>query len=534
MLAQGHESDAYAAPDRGAVGGLLRRGAKWSVGLLVGRQIIGVVTTGIVARVLPASDFGMVAMVGTMTGLLTLVSDMGLSWATVQADRLRQDQVDTLFWVGSILGALAWAACAASAPALARLYHTPELVPLCVVFGSGLLVAGMAIQPTALLKRRMRQRELALSQLSASIIASIVSVVLARAGARYWALALQNITAAVVVLVTSFLWSGYRPVRPKLSAGALSLIRFGGYTAACNISTYFQISLDSILIGRYCGASELGLYSRAYYLRTLPAMYAAMALTDAMVPALSALQGDRERLKATFTKAVRLVAFAGCPIAVLLATTANETVRLVYGPAWAPVARLLILLSFPALMLPLMHVMGWLFVATGNVRKMFILSVSTLPLVVVFYYQGTAWGATGVALAAALLFTIPIPLLQVYFAHSAAQLPLKPTFHAIAPIFLASAGAAAAALAVGASGAAFGWAWPLVFLVKLVAGTAIYLLLAIFMVRPLPVSELERVAELSRGFLLSHMGASKKTTLADVLSPEGSLPLEREPGAEKD
>ena len=255
--------------------------------------------------------------------------------------------------------------------------------------------------------------------------------------------------------------------------------------------SFFQVNLDTILIGRYCGADELGFYSRAYLLRTLPAMYTAMSLTDVMIPALAAIQGDRQRLEIVFTKAVRLIAFVGCPIAAGLGVTAWETVRLLYGPQWEPVVPLLIWLSFPAVVLPLTQTMGWLFIASGKVRQMFLLSASTLPVVAVSYYVAAGGDAKGVALAVAALYTIPMPLLTAYFAHVAAP-RLRRTLSAVMPVIAACVGAAAVALAAGPWAAGLGVPWGGILAVKLCVGSITYSLLAIWLVRPLPILRLEK------------------------------------------
>lgn len=482
------------APD--SVGRLARSGAKWSVSLLVFRQLFSIGTIAVVARILPPSDFGMVAMVGTLTNFLLLISDMGLSWATVQKDRLEQSQIDALFWCGAGFGGIAWAACALASPLMAEFYNTAQLVPLCIVLGASLLINGLAIQPTALLKRQMRQREFALSQTAALLIAGLLVVFLALAGAGYWALVAQNIVSALVLLAMSLYWSGYRPRFPKVSAHAWSLLKFGGFVGACNIVTYFQANLDSVLVGRYCGAEELGFYSRAYYLRTLPAMYAAMTLTDVMVPALAAIRNDRQRLQEVFIKAFRLIAFVGCPIAACLGVTADESVRLIYGPHWAPVVPLLIWLSLPAFVLPLVQTMGWLFIVTGKVRQMFCLSVSCVVFITIAYCVAIGWGAEGVAIANAAIYTVPAFLITMYWGHAASGLSMRRTMNTLLPVFLACLVSAAGSLAAGHVLASYGCFWLIVFAVKLMVLGILYLLVAATLMRPMPVSWLERYARL--------------------------------------
>lgn len=490
-------AESFAQPSVDSVGRLARTGAKWSVSLLVARQIINIGTTAIVSRILPASDFGMVVMVGTFTNFLLLISDMGLSWATVQKQRLEREQIDTLFWFGAIFGGTAWAVCALGSPLVAEFYKTPELVLLCLILGSSLFITGLAVQPMALLKRQIRQREVALTQTGAILVAGIVAVVFAWAGARYWSLVAQNITNALMLLAMSLYWSGYRPAFPKLSAGVLSLLKFGGYIGACNIITYIQVNLDNILIGRYCGTEELGFYSRATALRTLPAMYAAIALTDIMVPALAAMQGDRKRLENAFAKIIGVIAFIGCPIAACMGVTAEESVRLVYGLRWAPVIPLLIWLSLPALVLPLTQTIGWLFIASGKVRQMFFLSLSTLPVVAITYYAAVQWGgAIGVAMAVAMLNSIPVPLFTMYCAHSAAGMSMWRTLKTVSPVFLACLVSAAGSLAVGYVSALYGMYWLVVLALKLAVFGSLYLWITAKLIRPFPISRLEKYVRL--------------------------------------
>ena len=67
----------------------------------------------VVARLLQPEDFGLMAMVTVVTGVLELFSSAGLSMATVQRSTINNEQISTLFWinilVGMALGAVATA-----------------------------------------------------------------------------------------------------------------------------------------------------------------------------------------------------------------------------------------------------------------------------------------------------------------------------------------------------------------------------------------------------------------------------------------
>src|SRR5687767_3571398 len=70
-----------------------------------GTFLIQLGTTAALARLLDPADFGLLAMVFAMTGFIQIFRDMGLSTATLQQDRITHEQVSTLFWINTALGA---------------------------------------------------------------------------------------------------------------------------------------------------------------------------------------------------------------------------------------------------------------------------------------------------------------------------------------------------------------------------------------------------------------------------------------------
>jgi len=485
----------FTAPSLDSVGSLARRGAKWSIASLVVRQFIGIGTAVVISRILSPGDFGLVAMVTTFTSFLMLVSDMGLSWATVQEHDLDQRRVDSLFWIGVILGLTTWGICVLVAPLLAQFFANKKLVLLSITMGVNLFLSGLAVQPLALLKRRLLQKELSLLQTISSVAGAVCAIVAALRGMGYWSLVVQSITTSSLTVLLGLWRSGFVPGKPALAVNLMPLLQFGGCVGACNIVTYFQLTLDNLLIGRYCGVDELGYYSRAYFLRTLPAMYGAIALTDIMVPALAALRRDRERLAAGYRQALQMVAFIGCPLGVLLGLNAAELVRIIYGPAWAPVTSMLIWLSLPATVLPIYQSMGWLFLATGHAREMLVQTLVITPVVVVVFYFAVGWGGVGVAAASAAMFTLPFPLLQLAYAHRVAEIPLKETIRAVTPVLTASLLATMGGYASGLFASLFGLNWFGVFVVKSVVFVLIFSGAALRFVRPLPIARFETIAK---------------------------------------
>lgn len=469
-------------PDQTHLGSLVRRGVAWSGFQIGARQVISILVTSILARILTPEDYGLVGMVTTFTVLLQSLADGGLSWATVQSRTLTQGQVHNLFWANTGLGAVMWALCALVGPGLVWFYDRPELMMITFLLGASFLLTGISVQPLALLQRQMAFGKRTAIEMSSLGVSAAVGITMALSGFGYWALVGQGLAASMTTLVTAFVISGYRPSRPRFGQGTLGLIKFGGYISMAGVMLYFARNFDNVLVGRFEGADELGLYTRAYFLMTLPTMLAVGTLGRVLIPALSSIQHDSVRLGRIYRQALLAIALVGCPIAAGIAVTAREAVLLVYGPAWVELIPLVIWLSIGGISHVLYSTSGWLFTASGNGKAFFkwsvILSIAFITSFTAGIYFG---GALGVAIAVTIVTTVTaVPGLA--YAHRAAGLNVWASLRPLPRVIGATLIMAAVVCGIGNMATEAKMGWPVVLLLKVTVGIGLYSLLVWFLV----------------------------------------------------
>jgi PST family polysaccharide transporter len=107
---------------------------------MAARSTVTLGTTFVLARILSPRDFGLVAMVMSLTAVFEILSDMGLSWATVQKKNLSEAEVSNLFWLNAALGGGLALSCIVLAPVLERLYGQPEVAAIARALGVCYLV----------------------------------------------------------------------------------------------------------------------------------------------------------------------------------------------------------------------------------------------------------------------------------------------------------------------------------------------------------------------------------------------------------
>jgi O-antigen/teichoic acid export membrane protein len=401
--------------------------------------VLALGSTAILARLLSREDFGLIAGVLAFIGLADRFKDLGLPMSTVQREEISHAQVSTLFWINAgLAGALA-ALAAGAAPAVAWFYEEPAMIAVTVALATTILAGGLTVQHQALLRRGMRFARLAGLEVAALLLGATAAVVAAAAGAAYWSLVVMQVVVALINLAGVWLLCPWRPGRPVRGSGVRPMLVFGGYLSGKGLLQYASKSLDKMLVGRYCGADSLGIYSKAWQLLLLPVQQLSLPLTGVAVSTLSRLQHDPARYRAFLHAGVQVLVFFSMPLVVILFVAAEELVLAVLGPAWMDVVPVYRVLAPAALMSTFNAATGWVYISWGHTRRQFRWVAFSSVLQMLAFLAGLPWGTIGVAAA----FSIAVVILRLPgLAYCFKGTPLR-----VAP-FLAVIGRPAAASVV--------------------------------------------------------------------------------------
>lgn len=420
------------------LGGRSARGGMVTLSAQVFKFVFSTVATIVLARLLTPQDYGLIGMVVIITNFVGMFQYLGLSTATVRWSELNHQQVSTLFWINLGLSTAIALLTFASAPLVAWFYHEPRLVWIAAGYAVSILLTGIYIQHEALMMRQMRFAAIAIVETAALLIGFAAAIVAAWRGAGYWALVVNQL---VMTLVTLFgIWSlcRWRPGLPARGAGVRSMLSYGGNLTGFNFMTYFARNLDNVLIGKFWGAYQLGVYSRAYQMLLMPMQQINAPLVAVAVPTLSRLADSPERYRAAFLKILEKIAMITMPGVVFMIATSDWLVVLLLGPQWREAGRIFMLLGVAAVIQPVTRTALWLFTTQGRTRELFKWGIIGGAISIVSIVAGLPWGATGVAASYAVTdLCIATPLLFWYVGRRG---PVRTAdfYRTIAPVSAAS------------------------------------------------------------------------------------------------
>lgn len=370
----------------------------------------------VLGRLLTPQDYGLVAMVTAITGFVTLFKDMGLSMATIQKAEINHSQVSTLFWINVAVSLVLALILAAGAPIISWFYSEPKLTGIALILAGTFIFSGLTVQHQALLRRQMRFSALAMIEIGSMGIGIATGIVLAWYGAGYWALVGLSAATALSNVALVWVFCGWRPGLPVRRAGVRSMIAFGGHITGFHIVNHFARNFDNILLGRFCGASVLGLYSRAYNIMMLPINQVRDPLNAVAMPAMSHIQNEPVRYKKYYIKLVTLLALITMPLVVFLFVCADEVIGLLLGSKWSGAANIFKVLSVAAFIQPVTSTAGLVFLSLGLSGRLLKFGIFNSSFIVLSFVVGVRWGAIGVAAAYAIAnYVILFPSLWYCF-----------------------------------------------------------------------------------------------------------------------
>jgi O-antigen/teichoic acid export membrane protein len=360
----------------------------------------------ILARLLEPADFGMVAMVTAITGVLTLFKDFGLSAATVQRATVSDEQISTIFWINILVGAVLGFVALAAAPLLVAFYHEPRLFWVTVALGTGFLFNAAGVQHWALLERQMRFVAISVIEIVSQLVSTAVGLGMAIAGCGYWALVALSVVSPATCTVCLWLTTSWVPGMPRREVGVRSMLRFGGTVTLNSLVVYIAYNLEKVLLGRFWGADALGVYGRAYQLINIPTDNLNSAIGGVTFAALSRLQDDPDRLSSYFLKSYSLVLAMTMPITIACALFADDLILVLLGPKWKDAVVIFRLLAPTILIFGLINPLAWLLFSIGMVGRSLKIALVLAPLVIVAYVVGLPYGPRGVAFAYSAVLTL--------------------------------------------------------------------------------------------------------------------------------
>ena len=358
--------------------------------------VVNIVALSFLARMIPPTDFGLLAKVTALTGVAGLLGDMGLSLAVVQSKSINRDQLSAFFWINAAVVSGIALSIASLSPAFAWFYDERRVVSITLAIAMNIVLSGLGGQHRAIMRRQMKFAKLAFIETFSLVVAAVTAIVLAQ-WMGYWALVSQLLVGSIVR--TSLLWivCGFVPRFIVFETGIRSHLTMGASFTVGNFVNYLVRNADNVLIGRVWGSQAVAFYTKAYALLLMPLNRIAGPMSQVAVPALSRLQSDRMRYREFFRKGCGIAALLQVPISFFAAVAGKDIVLAILGPTWHAAIPVFMALVPNLLASTTSPGTSWIVLSTGETSRYLKAIFINAFLVLIGYCVSVRYGIVTVA-----------------------------------------------------------------------------------------------------------------------------------------
>lgn len=384
---------------------------RWTTVAMLGRAALQFGQMAILAHILAPADFGLMAIVVSITAFMQVFTDLGVGTAIIHYQEVSQSQLSSLYWLNVSVGMILTVAFVVTSPLVSKsLFHQPALQPILMIMSVNFLFLAAGQQVRVLAEKTLNFSALAKSEVAAALCGCGTAVVWAWRAPTVYALVAGVLVNGLVQTVLLWLLAsgGWRPELHFRMNEIRRFLKFGGYIVANNLASSLYRQADILIGGKMFPAQTLGIYSLPRNLSLNIAQGTNPIITRVGLPVMAKTQHDMSFLRSVYLKTMRMTASVNFPVYIALAVFSREVVTVVFGQRWIDAAPLLVYLSVFGMFRSSANPVGSLLLAVGKADLSFhwtlAMAAITFPALWLASQFGIAGLAAGqVALMAALL-----------------------------------------------------------------------------------------------------------------------------------
>ncbi len=331
-------SAAAASRTGGSLRRLAVRASLFEVVAYGATQLVRLGSNLVLSRLLFPEAFGLAALVSIFNTGLVMLSDVGIEPAVIQSSRGDEIRfLNTAWTIQVVRGFLLYGVALLLAWPLAWVYREPQLAWLTCAGSASVVLTGLNSTSLYTLRRRLATGTLALIELGSQLAAVLVMIVWAYLHPTVWLLVGGALASAAVKMAASHaIEIGYRN-RLGWDAEARSAItHFGKWILGASAVYFVSRQGDRLLLGRFLGVAELGVYSIAIFLSEAVSTVITRVTHGVLYPVLSSVRTDGEaRLRQVYYRARLALDAISLPALGLLTVLGPWVIHLLYDRRYA-------------------------------------------------------------------------------------------------------------------------------------------------------------------------------------------------------
>lgn len=367
-------------------------GIIWSYVNRFGTQLIAIVPTMILARLISPSEYGLLAMTAVFTGVASMLADGGFGNALVQKKDADHLDFCSVFYLNLVICSIIYILFWFLAPFFASFFYEVRLIWIIRITSLNIILGAIGQIHGIIFKKNIEYKKPAIRNIFVQLVSAALALCMAFGGYGVWALVVQGLSQTLLGSIANWVISTWRPSLCFSLYRLRLLFNFGSMLLLRSLIDYVFDKLYDVIIGRYYSASSLAYYNRGVSSVSLFSGSFWGIFSGILFPVFVKMQDDNDKLRSSVSKFVKTTTLVYFSVILTILVLADPLFKMMYSSKWDAAIPYFQLLCIPALNLPLLQILESVLWAKGESGKMLTVVILYKILFVVALWMTWEYG----------------------------------------------------------------------------------------------------------------------------------------------
>ena len=279
--------------------------------------------------------------------------DSGFSSALIRKNDRSNIDYSTAFYFNIFVAVIFYIVLFITSPFISDFYQQPELTSLTKVIGLSLIINSFTLVPRTILTVSMNFKAQAKASICSVIIGGVIALTLAKCGYGVWALVAQTLSMALCNAVFLNVVAKWIPSLNFSKESFSYLFGFGGKLLASGLLDTAYNNLYQIVIGKKFDVINVGQYTQANQISSIPAMTMTNVIQRVTYPMFSHMQDNHKKMQEYYLLTIKVAALFIFPLMAGIAIISKPLIHMFLGSQWSEASSLIMVLAFAYMLYPI-------------------------------------------------------------------------------------------------------------------------------------------------------------------------------------
>jgi O-antigen/teichoic acid export membrane protein len=331
-----------------------------------GSQVISIIVTIILARLLEVSDFGAIEIVTVIVSICQIFVQSGLNSALIQKKDVTQEDFSVTFFVNTAIAFFLYIILFVLSPSIEKFYAIDGLTNYIRVTGLVLLPCSMMSIQYALLAKSFQFRKQMICSVLSMILGAVVGIVMAYKGLGIWSFVAYQIVTYWSSPLIALIVVRWMPSHIDSFKRIVPLFKFGIRILIASFIDNIYNDITSLIIGKKFTPSQLALYGKGKQFPQALITSVNGSIQSVAFPYLAKHQDSRNEMKDRLSGLIKMSSFVVFPIMFGLIACAKPFVLTILTEKWIMAVPYIQLMCIVFVAWPIFTANAWVLNAIGR------------------------------------------------------------------------------------------------------------------------------------------------------------------------